>query len=94
MSQIISSKNLNEVIKMNFEIERQIQSKIDIVYSRYNDSKVTSSEKLAFNILKNNSLIQIPIDDKYFGGLIVVKDNFKIPVINTAQPRVYQYFIA
>lgn len=94
MSQIVNSKNLNEVIKMNFEIEKEIQSKIDIVYSRYNDSKVISSEKLAFNILKNNSLIQIPIDDKYFGGLIVVKENFKIPVINTAQPRVYQYFIA
>ncbi|SHH94862.1 hypothetical protein SAMN02745196_02006 [Clostridium collagenovorans DSM 3089] len=94
MSKIISSDNLEEVININLQIEKQIQSKVDTVLSRYNDSKVISSEKLAFNILKKESLIQIPINDIYFGGLVVVKENFRIAVINTAQPRVYQYFIA
>ncbi|WP_253198006.1 ImmA/IrrE family metallo-endopeptidase [Clostridium gasigenes] len=94
MSQIITSENLDEVVKKNLEIEKQIQAKIDTVYANYNYSKVMSSDKLAFNILKKNSLIQIPINDKYFGGLIVVKGDLKIPVINTSQPRVYQYFIA
>lgn len=94
MSQIINSKNLDEVIKKNIEIDKQIQSKVDVILSRYNNSKVNSLEKLGFNILKKNLLIQIPIQDKYFGGLIAVKGDLKIPIINTAQPRVYQYFIA
>lgn len=94
MSQIITSKNLKEVIELNMKIQKEIEAKVDRVHYRYNDAKVNSSEKLAFNILRKNSLIQIPINDKYFGGLIMIKGKVKIPVINTAQPRVYQYFIA
>ncbi|WP_279286200.1 hypothetical protein [Clostridium gasigenes] len=43
-----------------------------------------SSDKLAFNILKKNLLIKISINDKYFAGLIVVKGDLKIAVINTS----------
>lgn len=36
----------------------------------------------------------MPIEDEFFGGAIYTKKNKKNPVLNTAQPRVYQYFIA
>lgn len=94
MSELITSKNLEQVIKKNNLIKDDIIRLVNDFTVRFNKSGVTAQEKLSFSILKENSLIQIPIDDKYWGGAIVTKESSKIPVINTAQPRVYQYFVA
>ena len=39
-------------------------------------------------------MIQMPIEDKYWGGAIFIKDEKIIPLINTALPRANQYFTA
>ncbi len=36
----------------------------------------------------------MPIDDEYWSGAIFVKEDKRIPVINTAMPRANQYFTA
>ena len=95
MSEIITSKNLNEVIKKNDQIREEIRGLKDNFYTNYNSSEaIKAEEKLAFKLLKDRNLIQLPIDDEYWGGAIFVRNGKKIPVINTAQPRVYQYFVA
>lgn len=94
MSKIITSENIDEVIKENLKIRSEIQRIINDLVSRVNKQDIKGEEKLAFKILKDNNLIQLPIDDEHWGGAVVIKNNKRIPVINTAQPRVYQYFIA
>jgi hypothetical protein len=94
MSDLITSKNLEQVIEKNKLIEDDILRLTNDFTVRYNKSGVTGQDKLSFSVLKDNHLIQIPIDDEYWGGAIITKGNIKIPVINTAQPRVYQYFVA
>lgn len=94
MSEIITSKNLDQVIEKNKLIQSEVNRLVNDTKFRYNTSMVSSANKFAFKILKQYHLIQIPIEDKYFGGLILLKDKLRIPIINTAQPRVYQYFVA
>ena len=94
MSELITGKKLEQVIEKNKLIKDDIQRLINDFTIRFNKSRVTGQDKLSFSVLKENHLIQIPIDDKYWGGAIITKANIKIPVINTAQPRVYQYFVA
>lgn len=94
MSDLITSKNLEQVIEKNKSIKDDILRLTKDFIVRYNKSGVTGQDKLSFSVLKDNHLIQIPINDRYWGGAIITKKNIKIPVINTAQPRVYQYFVA
>lgn len=94
MSELITSKNLEQVIEKNKLIKDDILRLVKDFTVRFNKSGVTGQEKLSFSVLKDNHLIQIPIDDEYWGGAIITKGNIEIPVINTAQPRVYQYFVA
>jgi hypothetical protein len=94
MSELITSSNIEQVIQTNKLIAGEIRSLIDDFTVRFNKSGVKGQDKLSISILKENQLIQIPIDDKYWGGAIITKGKMKIPVINTAQPRVYQYFVA
>lgn len=94
MSDIITSKNLDKVIESNKKLRDDVIRLVNETKVRFNTSVVTSADRFAFKILKENNLIQMPIEDRYFGGVIIVKDSLKIPVINTAQPRVYQYFVA
>ena len=94
MADRITSNNLDEIIKMNICIEEHIRCCTDEIYRRYNNTRINSPEKLAFKILNDYNLIQIPIEDKYLGGKVEIRNNKKIPIINTSQPRVYQYFIA
>lgn len=90
----ITRENLEEIVKTNKEIHDEIDSCVKKICNTYNKAGIHSLEKLAINILKEYNLIEIPIDDKYLGGKVEVRNNKKIPVINTAQPRVYQYFVA
>ncbi|MDK2821464.1 MAG: hypothetical protein PWP31_1429 [Clostridia bacterium] len=94
MSELITGKSLEQVIEKNKLIKDDILRLVKDFTVRFNKSGVTGQDKLSFSVLKENHLIQIPIDDEYWGGAIVTKGNIKIPVINTAQPRVYQYFVA
>lgn len=94
MSELITSNNLEQVIEKNNLIKDDILRLTNDFTVRFNKSRVTGQDKLSFSVLKEKHLIQIPIDDEYWGGAIITKGNIKIPVINTAQPRVYQYFVA
>jgi len=94
MSELITSKNLEQVIEKNKQIKDDILRLINDFTVRFNKLGVTGQDKLALSVLKENHLIQIPIDDEYWGGAIITKGKIKIPVINTAQPRVYQDFVA
>lgn len=94
MNEVITKENLDTIIKLNIEIEPDINNCINEIYRRYNKSQINSPEKLAFKILNDYSLIQIPIQDSFLGGKVEIRNSHKIPIINTAQPRIYQYFVA
>ncbi|MBR9647947.1 ImmA/IrrE family metallo-endopeptidase [Clostridium tyrobutyricum] len=95
MSQYITADNLNEVIEANKKIKNEIDRFKSNFFINYNKSGIVGPDKLCFEVLKKNyDLIQIPIEDQYWGGAIFIRDNLKIPAINSAQPRVYQYFVA
>lgn len=94
MSVRITKENLDDIIKVNKEIHDEICECINKINTIYNKNNIHSLEKLAINILRKHNLIEIPIDDKYLGGKVEIRNNKKIPIINTAQPRVYQYFVA
>lgn len=94
MSDIITSENLEQLIDLNRTIKDEVSSMIVNLDVKYNTSRITNKENLALKILKDNHLLQISVDDEYWGGAVFVKDGLKIPILNTAQPRVYQYFVA
>ncbi|TYR74398.1 hypothetical protein FZC79_15055 [Rossellomorea vietnamensis] len=90
----ISSNNLNETVKLNRQINNEIQRHLKYMHRFLAKYDIQSPEKLALQILKDHYLIQIPIPDPDWGGAIrELPNGKKIPVINTAQPRLYQYFI-
>ena len=90
----ITSQNLDQTIVINKEIKREIERIINVVETRYKKVRILSSEKQALQILKEHYLIQVPIPDEDWGGAIrELPNEIKVFVINTAQPRVYQYFI-
>jgi hypothetical protein len=90
----ITSQNLAQTISINKEIKREIDRIINVVETRYKKIRILSTEKQALQILKEHYLIQIPIPDENWGGAIrELPNDIKVFVINTAQPRVYQYFI-
>ncbi|OWZ83359.1 ImmA/IrrE family metallo-endopeptidase [Natranaerobius trueperi] len=90
----ITKDCLEQVMQQNSSIKEQIYGLVSDFNKRFNKSGLTAQEKQAFSVLKENNLIQIPIEDEHWGGAIIAKGGMKIPVINTAQPRVYQYFVA
>jgi hypothetical protein len=90
----ITKEILDQTISINKEIKKEIESIINIVYIRYKTVNIFSPEKQALQILKDHYLIQLPINDVNWGGAIrKLPNGKKIFIINTAQPRVYQYFI-
>lgn len=94
MSEIITSKNLDMVIKKNKTIKTEVENQV--LKFKMNSEMIgsVSIPQLAFQILHGFGLIQIPVEDKYWSGAIYVKEGKTIPVINTALPRVNQYFTA
>jgi hypothetical protein len=91
----ITSESLDETVHLNLEIENEVRRHINILEHNFKKIRILSPEKMAFHILKKNHLIQIPIPDQDWGGAIKELPNgSRIPMINTAQPRLYQYFIA
>jgi len=95
MSKYITSFNLDEVINENKKIKSEIDNLKINFFINYNKAGILGADKLAFETLKkNHTFLQIPILDDYYGGTIIVRGNVKISLINSARPRVYQYFVA
>lgn len=94
MSDRITSKNLDDVVAKNNEIHDFLKEKVRDVWDLYNPTKIRNPVKLALQILQSYGLILFPVDDLFFSGAIYIKNGRKIPVINTALPRVNQYFAA
>ena len=95
MADYITSDNLNEIVEQNIEIKGEINNKLLFFLERYNVREgIKSEEKLAFKILKQHGLIQMPIENQYWCGAIYRVGDKRVPVINTALPRVNQFFAA
>ncbi|MGM0789898.1 MAG: ImmA/IrrE family metallo-endopeptidase [Bacillota bacterium] len=85
---------MDETIKLNQQIASEIQRHIRFMHRHYAKYDIQSPEKQALQILKDHYLIQLPIPDSDWGGAIrELPNGQKVPVINTSQPRLYQYFI-
>lgn len=94
MSEKITAKNLDQVIQKNKEIRREIEEYNRLIFTKFNRMQVNSPPQLAIQLLRTYGLIQMPIDNPYLSGAIFVKEGRRIPFINTALPRVNQYFSA
>ena len=94
MSEKIVAGNLDEVISKNAEIRDEMREKAVLIRTNLNRMQISSSNRLAMQILKTYGLIQMPIDNPFWSGAIFVKNGKKIPVINTALPSANQYFTA
>ena len=94
MSERITSKNLDAVLQQNAIIHRELERNAQTVRANFNQMQLYSSPQLALQILISHGLIQLPIENKYLSGAIFLKNGARIPVINTALPRVNQYFTA
>lgn len=94
MSELITSENLEFVVKKNFEIKEEVLTQAIRLQTNPSIMKVASVPQLALLILQGFGLIQMPVEDKFWSGAIFVKDEKIIPVINTALPRANQYFTA
>lgn len=94
MSERITAENLEQVICKNKEIRAEIDQCVMIVRTTVNRMQVSSPPQLAIQLLRTYGLIQMPVDNPFLSGAIYVKNEKKIPFINTALPRVNQYFTA
>lgn len=94
MNERITAENLDDVIQKNKEIIFEIEDSVRKVHTIFNKMNVCSPPYLALSLLRGKGLVQMPVDDMYLSGAIYVKDNKVIPFINTALPRVNQYFTA
>lgn len=90
----ITSENLDLTVQRNEQIAREVDEHIKFITKRLIKWKSLPIEQQALEILKEHNLIEIPIPDNNLGGAIRKFPNGeKVPIINTAQPRLYQYFI-
>lgn len=90
----ITSANLDETIELNEKIEKQVEKHIAYIEKRLIKWRSLPIEEQALEILRGHNLIEIPIPDKNWGGAIRKFSNGRmVPIINTAQSRLYQYFI-
>ena len=94
MSELITAANLDWVIRKNLEIKDEVTAQAIKLQTNQSIMQAASTPQLAFLILKEFGLIQIPIEDEFWSGAIYVKDGKIIPVINTAHQRANQYFTA
>jgi len=81
-------------VQLNDQIAKEVQEHILFITKRLIKWQSLPIEQQALEILKEYNLIEIPIPDHNWGGAIRKFPNGrKVPIINTAQPRLYQYFI-
>jgi hypothetical protein len=90
----ITSEILDKTIEMNEQTTKQVEAHIQYIEKRLIKWKSLPVEQQALEILKEYHLVEAPIPDENWGGAIRKFGNGSmIPIINTAQPRLYQYFI-
>lgn len=90
----ITSENLDQTIERNEQIAKEVEAHIQFIDKRLIKWKSLPIEQQALEILKEHNLIEVPIPDENWGGAIrKFHNNKRVPIINTAQPRLYQYFI-
>ena len=65
MSERITAANLDEVIAKNEAIEKEMAERVSLIWSEHNPMQISSPIQLAFQILKEYSLIQLPIENHY-----------------------------
>lgn len=94
MSELITAANIDLVIKKNMEIKNEVLDQTMKLQMNPAIMQLASRPQLALLILQGFGLIQMPIEDKFWSGAIFVKGGKRIPVLNTALPRVNQYFTA
>ena len=94
MSEKITAENLEQIIQKNRVIKEEVEHCVTVVHTIFNRMKVSSPPQLAIQLLRTYGLIQMPIENSYLNGAIYVRNEKKIPFINTALPRVNQYFTA
>jgi len=94
MSELITASNLDIVVKKNLEIKDEVSGLTIMLQTNPSIMRLASVPQFALLILNGFGLIQMPIDDKYLSGAIYVRDGKIIPMLNTALPRVNQYFAA
>jgi hypothetical protein len=94
MDEVITLDNLDEVVRKNRLIRADLQQKAILVRTNWNNMQISDSSGLAMHILRMYGLIQLPIDNNNWNGAIFIREDKKIPVINTAQPRANQYYTA
>jgi hypothetical protein len=94
MGERITADNLDELVKTNRDIYGDMLQKVILVRTNWNSMQIKSSAQLSTHILRMYGLVQAPVDNVEWSGAIFVKNEKKIPVINTAQPRANQFFAA
>lgn len=94
MSEIITAENIDTVVQRNKGIVDEVSAQALKLQKNPSIMRVPSMSQLALLILQGFGLVQMPIEDKYWSGAIFVKEGKIVPVINTALPRVNQYFAA
>lgn len=94
MSEKIVAGNLDDVVMRNAVIRDEMREKALLIRTNWNRMQISTSNQFALQILKTHGLILFPLDNQYWSGAIFIKSGKKIPVINTAIPRVNQYFTA
>lgn len=95
VSDYITADNLELIVEHNEKIKNEVNNALIFLMQQFNMREGVKSEaKLAFKILKQYGLLQVPIENKYWSGAIYQSKEKKIPVINTALPRMNQYFAA
>lgn len=94
MDNIITVDNLDDVVRRNKTIRVDLQQKAILVRTNWNSMQISDSTQFAMHILRMYGLIQLPIENHNWNGAIFIRNDKKIPVINTAQPRANQYYAA
>lgn len=94
MSEKITAANLDYVIQTNQEIKQEIEQCVLLVRTTFNRMQVSSPPQLAIQLLRTYGLVQMPVDNPFLSGAIYVKNDKRIPFVNTALSRVSQYFTA
>ncbi|MDT3428714.1 hypothetical protein J2Z22_004307 [Paenibacillus forsythiae] len=90
----ITSGNLDETIERNEQIAKEVEAHIQFIERWRIKWKSLPIEQQGLEILREHNLIEVPIPDENWGGAIRRFGNgWMVPIINTAQPRLYQYFI-
>jgi len=90
---MIKRQQLESIISLNKEIHEEISSIVERDLAVYSQDGINIAESVALHLNEKCEFIQIPLEDKKIGGLMIKKGNNFYCMINTAQPRAFQNFV-